>query len=420
MWELIRANRRKSVFLVVIMAALLFVVGYAAGELLIGQGGGVIGLFFAFAVWIIMTLVAYFQGRQIFMTVSGAQKIKKEDHPQLWNVVEEMVIASQLPKIPDIYIIDDPAPNAFAAGRNPANAAVAVTTGLLNRLKRDELQGVIAHEIGHVKNRDILFMTMIGVMLGAIVLITDIAVRSMFYGGHRRRSRTASSGGSQFELIILVAGIVLMILAPLLAHLIYLAASRKREYLADASSAQFTRFPEGLALALEKIAHTPIKMKKINRVTAPMYTVNPLQKASAKAAGLFSTHPPIGERVKILRSMAGGSTYMAYNEAFQQITGSRSSIVPQSALISPESRPAGTAPPGPVPGLRQMEGAALLAAAVPEPATQAGKVRQTTDALWKARNYRFIHCDCGAVLKVPPDFKRREFKCLRCKKVHSA
>jgi heat shock protein HtpX len=422
MWEIIRANRRKSIYLTVMMAALLLCVGYAAGELALGQGAGIFGLFIAFIVWMIMTLVAYFQGKQVFMRIARAQKIRKEDHPQLWNIVEEMVIASQMGKMPEIYIIDDPAPNAFATGRNPENAAVAVTSGLLNALKRDELQGVIAHEIGHVKNRDILFMTMIGVMLGAIVMVTDLTVRSFFYGGHRRRSRTSSSGGGQADMVILVVGIVLMILAPLLAKLIYMAASRKREYLADASSAQFTRYPEGLARALEKIAYTPIKMKKVNRVTAPMYIVNPLQKLKVKSVGLFSTHPPIKERVKILRNLGGGIGYLSYDNAFKQVTGSKTSIIPKSAL-EPITAPMGKAgevltDTAKVPGMRDAATIAILTAAGAEPATHAGKVRETTDALWKAKKYRFIPCDCGAMLKVPPTYPNTEFKCLRCKRTH--
>ncbi len=439
MWEIIRANQRKSAYLVVLMAGLLFALGYVMGELFFsryralgtfvstaagnqpvvpetqGVPGGLIGLAIAFIIWLILTVVAYFQGRQVFISISGAQKIRKSDHPQLYNVVEEMVIASQLGKMPDIYIIDDPAPNAFATGRNPETAAIAVTSGLLNRLNRDELQGVIGHEIGHVKNRDILFMTMIGVMMGSIVMLSDIALRSMFFGGHRRRSRT-SGGGGQADAIILILGIVLMVLAPVLAQLIYFAASRKREYLADASSAQFTRFPEGLARALEKISHTPIKGKHVNRVTAPMYIVNPLQKSSLSS--MTSTHPPVEQRVKILRSMAGGADYLSYDKAYRQITASKQSVLPASALKekpAPPVSPIKIAPPGLSGAAAAVAGAAAFQAAEMDPGQ---KVRQTTDALWKAKNYRFINCSCGARLKVPPAYRRNSVTCLRCKKKH--
>ncbi len=421
MWELIRANRRKSVCLVIVMAALLFAAGYAAGEVLVGPGAGVFGLCIAFVIWMILTLVAFLQGKDIFLAISGARKIKKKDHPRLFNIVEEMTIASQLPAIPDIYIIHSEAPNAFATGRKPEVSAVAVTTALLNQLNRDELQGVIAHEIGHVKNRDILFMTMIGVMMGAIVLLSDITVRALFWGRVHTRSRTSSrDGGGQVQVVLMIVGLILLILAPILARIIYLAASRKREYLADASAAQFTRYPEGLASALEKIAHSPAKMEKANRVTAPMYIVNPLKKEArgrrVSSASLFSTHPPVQERIKILRSMAGGSGYLSYDKAYRQITGSSSPVLPRSVRSGPDEteRKPGKKPiplPLPVP-------LPTAAAALPEPETFSGKVRETTDALWRSKNYRFVDCDCGAILKVPATFGRPEVKCLRCSRTH--
>jgi len=215
--------------------------------------------------------------------------------------------------------------------------------------------------------------------------------------------------------IVLVGGLVLMILAPIAAQLIYLAASRKREYLADASAAQFTRYPEGLASALQKIAGVPAKLKKINRVTAPMYIVNPLQQMKAVSAGLFSTHPPVEQRIKILRSMAGGSGYISYDRAFRNITGEASSVLPQSAISQPDTPVAGKIPISPV----------VAAAVAGETGTAessespGGRFRETTNALWKARNYRFIPCECGATLKVPPAFQKPEVKCLRCKRVHA-
>ncbi|MBN1550620.1 M48 family metallopeptidase [bacterium] len=419
MWEIALSNRRKSIFLVVLMALLLFSVGYTTGELLLGPGGGLLGIGIALIIWVILTSIAFFQGKKLLMRISGGQKIEKADHPRLFNVVEEMVIASQLTKIPDIYIIDDPAPNAFATGRNIDNAAIAVTTGLLNRLNRDELQGVVAHEIGHVKNRDILFMTLLGVMLGAIVLITDLAVRSFFYGGHRRRSRTSSQSSNQLQIIILVIGIVLMILSPIIAQIIYFAASRKREYLADSSSAIFTRYPEGLARALEKIEYTSIRMKKTNRVTAPMYIVNPLQKLSAKSVGLFSTHPPTSQRIQILRNMAGSPNYIDYDTAYKKITGSSASIIPGTTLqtvIADRKSPSKPELKKTVP----IPTAVLAGAAMSvEPEQVSERVRETTDAIWKAKNYRFIDCTCGAKLKVPPSFNRPTVTCLRCRTSYS-
>ncbi len=429
MWEIIRANRRKSFLLVIVMAALLLAVGYAAAEMIVGQGAGPLGLVLAFVIWIIMTGVAFFNGRSIFLGVSRAQKIKKEDHPRLFNVVEEMKIASQLPAMPDIYIIDDPSPNAFATGRKPENAAVAVTTGLLNQLNRDELQGVIAHEIGHIKNRDILFMTMIGVMMGAIVMIADVSLRTMFWTGGSRRSRTSSSGGGQAQVIIMVVGLVLMILSPILAQVIYMMASRKREYLADASSAQFTRYPEGLAGALEKISVSPVKMRHANKVTAPMFIINPLRKLKSGAAGLFSTHPNTLDRVKILRGMAGNADFSQYDESYRKVLQSKASVIPPSARKAEpvKTRPGGifipdgsladsVTAPGAGAGGMILTGAMM---AVAEPETQAGKARETTNAIWKARNYTFIDCECGAKLKVPAKFHKENIACLRCGRSHS-
>jgi len=420
LWELIRANRRKSIFLVVVMAALLFAAGFAVGEILIGPGAGVAGLAIAFIVWMILTLVAFFQGKEVFMAIAGARKIEKKHHPRLFNIVEEMTIAAQLPAIPGVYIIDSRAPNAFATGRKPEVSAVAITTGLLNKLNRDELQGVIAHEIGHVKNRDILFMTMIGVMMGAIVLLADITMRALFWGGGRHRSRSSSGGGGQAQIIIMAIGLVLIIVAPIIARIIYLAASRKREYLADASAAQFTRFPEGLASALEKIAGSTEKMKKVNRAMAPMYIVNPLMKASGRRkAGLFCTHPPLEERIRILRSMAGSGGFESYDKAYRKITGSSSPVIPGSAMTgrkeAPRKRKAKKKTiPVPIPVMA----AAGTLESVREPETHSGKVRETTNALWRSQGYRFIECGCGATLKAPASFKKPDVKCLRCGRSH--
>ena len=290
MWEIIRANQRRAATLVVLMAALLLLVGYALGEAL-APGAGLGGLFVAFVVWVGLTLISYFRGDSIFLALSGARRIEKNDNPQLFNVVEEMTIAAGLPKVPDIYVMDDAAPNAFATGRDAQHAAVAVTAGLLESLNRDELQGVIAHELGHVKNRDVLYMMMVGIMMGAIVLLADVGARVFFFGGGRRRTSSRSEG--QGQLVIVVVALVLMILAPIIAQLIYLALSRRREYLADASSALFTRYPEGLASALEKISHSTATLASATRATAPMYIVNPLGATARGLADLTSTHPPI-------------------------------------------------------------------------------------------------------------------------------
>ncbi|HVN74956.1 MAG TPA: M48 family metallopeptidase [Thermoanaerobaculaceae bacterium] len=396
MWELIRANQRRAATLVVVMAALLFLIGYTLGEAL-APGAGLAGLFVAFVVWIVLTLVSYFQGDSIFLALAGARRIQKNDNPQLFDVVEEMTIAAGLPKLPDIYVVDEAAPNAFATGRDPQHAAVAVTAGLLETLNRDELQGVIAHELGHVKNRDVLYMMMVGVMMGTIVLLADVGARVFFYGGGRRR--TSSRSGGQGQLVIVAVAVVLMILAPLVAQLIYFALSRRREYLADASSALFTRYPEGLARALEKISHSTAPLPSATRATAPMYIVNPLGVSARGMADLTSTHPPISERIRILRSMGGGASLGVYDQAFRTVTGRSGGVVPASGLA--------TSAPVPV-----------AAPAAPDASARLDRVRQTTDMLWRLNQYVFVGCACGTKLKVPPAYLGRDITCPHCGAVH--
>ena len=328
MWEQIRANRIRSIMLVVVLGAVLVLIGWFIG--LAFANNAIVGLVIALIVWGIMSLIAYFQGDSILLGVAGAKKIQPSDHPRLYNVVEEMKIASGLEKMPDIYIIDDPALNAFATGRDVNHASVAITSGLLQKLNRDELQGVIGHEISHIKNRDVLLMSMCSVLLGTIVILSylcfagDDIRRNEPVGNRRSSSRSNGGGGAA---IIMIFAIVLMILAPIFAQLIYFAISRKREYLADASSALYTRYPEGLASALEKLAQSTTPVKSANQATAPMYIVNPFRNKSMSVSDWTSTHPPIQERIRILRAMAGGASYANYDQAFRTVKNTQSGII---------------------------------------------------------------------------------------------
>ncbi|PIU56932.1 MAG: peptidase M28 [Chloroflexi bacterium CG07_land_8_20_14_0_80_51_10] len=394
MWEQIRANRIRSVILVVAMAVLLLVLGYFLGVALFNSPTA--GLVIALVIWLVMTLVGYFQGDSIFLALSKAKKIERDDHPRLYNIVEEMKIASGLEHMPDIYIIDDPAMNAFATGRDPKRASVAVTSGLLQKLNRDELQGVIGHEVAHIKNRDVLLMSLCGILLGTIVILAWYATRMLFFQSMFGGRRSSSSRGGQAQIIMLVIGIILMILAPIIAQLIYFAISRKREYLADASSAQYTRYPEGLASALEKLGGSTVQLQSANQALAPMYITNPFRKKGRAASDLSSTHPPISERVRILRSMAGGASFADYNNAYASIHKGGGSVIPAAALAG-----AGTI------GLR---------AAEPEPSKQE-RTREVSDLMWKMNNYRTITCDCGTKLKVPPKLKRANIKCPHCGRI---
>jgi heat shock protein HtpX len=336
MWELIRANRRKSLVLFFFMGLFLVLLGYLIGQAISPQGGGITGVVIAIFIWFILNMISIYSGSKIMLSVSNAKEITPDVHPQLYHVVEEMKMAANLPKTPKVYIINSEASNAFATGRGPDDAAIAVTAGLLARLNRDELQGVVAHETSHILNRDIRFMTYAGIMLGTIVLISEIYLRSLFFSSSSRY-RSDSRGGGQGQLIIMILAIVMAVLAPIAAQLLYFAISRKREYLADASAVRLTRYPEGLASALEKISASSQDLPSANKVTAPMYIVNPLKKKGMKMADLTSTHPPISERIRILRSIAGGANYNNYEQAWSAVTGNRSHIIPRSGLAETES-----------------------------------------------------------------------------------
>ncbi|MCC6730905.1 MAG: M48 family metalloprotease [Chthonomonadales bacterium] len=298
MYEQIARNRRDSALLVTVVTVLLLGLGYVIARAWGMPGWG--GLAIAAAVAGFTFLISYYQGDAILLGVSRARQIEKKDNPQLFNVVEEMAIASGLP-LPRVFVIDDSAPNAFATGRDPRSASVAVTTGLLSKLNRDELQGVIAHEMSHIRNLDIRLSMLLAVMVGSIALLSDMFVRSTWYGGgSRRRSSRENDGQAVFAILALV----LAILAPLFAKMLEMAVSRRREYLADASGALITRYPAGLASALEKISSDREVLEVANRATQHLYIVNPIRSFEQRAAGLFDTHPPINERVQRLRAMA--------------------------------------------------------------------------------------------------------------------
>lgn len=400
MWELIQANRRKSMVVFIGMGLLLILIGYVFGSFYSPDNGGIIGVFFALILWGILSTISYYSGSKIILSVSGAKEIQKEDHPQLYNVVEEMRIAANLPNMPKIYVIADPAPNAFATGIKPENSAITVTAGLLGTLNRDELQGVVAHEMSHIMNRDILLMTFAGIMLGAIVLMSEIFVRGLWFGGGSRYKSKSDSG--QGQIIIMVLAIVLAILAPIMAQLLYFAISRKREYLADASAARLSRYPEGLASALEKISGSTYDLKTANKVTAPMYIVNPLKKKGMQIANLTSTHPPITERIKILRTMSQGADFKNYQVAFNSVKGKSSSLIPKSGLGEAEIIP------------------------ILQPLTDKSPVenltnnkREVGDLIMKLNDYKFIDCSCGLRIKIPPDYKNNSITCPRCGRVHT-
>jgi heat shock protein HtpX len=398
MWELIRANKIKSTILFIIMAIVLILLGFLIGYGLQAENGGILGIIIALGVWLVMMLVSLTAGSSIMLASSHAKEVTPDVHPQLFNVVEEMRIAAGMTTTPKVYIINTEAPNAFATGIRPEKSAIAVTAGLLSRLNRDELQGVVAHEMSHIINRDIRFMTIAGVMMGSIVIISEIFLRSMFFSGGRGGGD--KKGG---QIIIIVVALVFAILAPILAQLLYFAISRKREYLADASAVRLTRYPEGLASALEKISNSDADLPYANKVTAPMYICNPMKKKGMKMSDLSSTHPPISERIRILRSMAGGAGFANYQAAYSSVKGSKSNVIPKGELNNDDSV-----------GIRDV-GIAFTAMAADPKST----ARATSDIMKTVDNYKFIECNCGIRFKVPPDYKDKVIFCPKCGNKHS-
>ena len=303
-YDQISANRRNSFLMAALVVVLLGLLGFAMGFAVSGEpAGGVVTTGVALLVGSLAGIGTYFAGDSLVLSVSGAREVDESAAPQLLNVVREMAIAANVP-MPKVYVIDDTAPNAFATGRDPQHASVAITTGLLEKLDREELQGVIAHELAHVRNLDIRFSLIVGVMVGAIAILADFFLRFTFWGGGRGRNRDSGGGGGAQAIVFIVA-IALAILAPLISRFIQLAVNRQREYLADASGVELTRNPYGLERALAKIAGDAEVLEVANRGTQHMYFTNPIKKFEERSSGLMSTHPAIIDRINRLRQLTG-------------------------------------------------------------------------------------------------------------------
>jgi heat shock protein HtpX len=418
MWEAIAANRRRSVLLIALLGLVLVILGAVLGlalgvgsryvpaayladshripptislwsEIAAGRAAAGWGVVVALGVWLLLWLTAATGGHRVLLSQAGAVEVPRETAPQLHNVVEEMAIAAGLPQPPRVYLMDDSSLNAFAAGYQPGQATVAVTAGLLKRLSRDELQGVIGHEIGHIRNQDVRFMTLASVMVGAIVMLSDMFLRGVFRGGVGRRSSSRRGGGGG-QLIVLAVAVVVAVVAPLAAQLLYFACSRRREYLADASAALLTRYPEGLAGALEKISRQAASEATVSKVVAPLYIVNPLQDRALFS--LFSTHPPTEERIRILRSM-GGAGLAAYEAAFRQVHGGGSGLSERT--------------------LRESQDVPM------RPASDVEREATTrAQAVGDVLPLVVIPCPCGVRLKLTPDYRRATLRCPRCGTEH--
>jgi heat shock protein HtpX len=321
--NLIAENRRKSAFLVVGMIGLLMLLGAAIALLVAGGGRSDVlwpalltGALAAGVVGGLLSLWSWFGGANAILRMAGAQEIEKKDDPQLFNIVEELAIAGGMP-LPKVYLLPDPSLNAFATGRDPEHAAVAITTGLRSRLTRDELAGVMAHELAHIRHFDIRLAMLMATLAGVIVFASDVARRLAFHGGMGgmggmggsggRSSRSDSKGGNPLAIVMIVIAIVLIILAPIVATMIRLALSRQREYLADAGAVELTRYPQGLIGALRKLHDCRQPLRVVNQAIAPLFIVNPLKRAVERgrhdASSVFLTHPPLCERIARLEAL---------------------------------------------------------------------------------------------------------------------
>lgn len=296
MYEQIASNKRRSWLLMFIFIALVLLVGYVFGEV---TYFGPFGIAIAAVIAIVMSFSSYYYSDKIVLSISRARPVDKQEYPHLYNSVEGLAIAAGIP-VPKMYVIDDSAPNAFATGRDPRHAAIAVTTGLIEKMSRLELEGVVAHEMSHIQNYDIRMATMAVVLVGIVALLSDWMLRSFFWGGGRRRE--GDRGG--FGGIIVLVGLVLAILAPIVAQLIRLAVSRQREYLADSGGSMLTRYPPGLASALRKLGEDTEPLVVANKATAHLYIVNPLKEHAGRINNMFETHPPLEDRIKRLDALA--------------------------------------------------------------------------------------------------------------------
>ncbi|MBN2567097.1 zinc metalloprotease HtpX [Candidatus Woesearchaeota archaeon] len=295
-YQHITANKVKSYVLLVLFLFVVILLGGVLGEAF--WGSFEFGIIFAFIFGVVYSLVGWFSGQSMIASVSKAKRIEKKDDPYLWNTVEGLSIAAGIP-MPKVYMIEEESMNAFATGRDPGHSLVCVTSGLRKRMNRQELEGVLAHELAHIKNYDIRIMMLTTVLIGVVTLLSDFMLRSFLWGGGRRRSDSGNAGA-----ILVVVALVLAILAPIIAQLMRLAISRKREYLADANGALLTRYPPGLANALRKIRddHDTL-VDSANKATAHLYIENPMRKAKGAVNHLFSTHPDIDDRIKRLEAM---------------------------------------------------------------------------------------------------------------------
>ncbi|MGI6394281.1 MAG: M48 family metallopeptidase [bacterium] len=401
MWELIAQNKKKSKIIFFAMFFLLEALSISIGLAIYYPAGGYWGALVGAVIWGVQSLVAYYFGDAIVLSVSKAVKVTKESYPQLYNIVEEMKIAASQTAMPEIYVINDSAMNAFATGIKPEKSAICVTAGLLETLNRDELQGVIAHEMSHIINRDVLFMTFAGVMLGSINLIAQGFIVGTRAQTNSRKNKLGSKSSGSHPALLLIA-LFFAVVAPLLAQMFYFAISRKREYLADATAVRLTRYPEGLASALEKISGSATNLVFFNKITAPMFIINPIAFTEEESLFSTSTHPPTHDRIAILRALQNGGkvSFRDYQQMFSKTVGD-GELLPSSALkdkgeISVREGKVGAGDTSPI-----------------------ASPKSISDLIMAANGVLFMPCACGLKIKAPPTIGKSQIRCPRCGRYHT-
>ncbi|MDP8221132.1 MAG: M48 family metalloprotease [Candidatus Stygibacter frigidus] len=425
--ELIRKNQRKSIYLLITSFVILLIVGFVLGSLfytyLAPRRGsdyesnriwfalifaGFIGLVELVQVYLIFNS----KPRTLFKQL-GLKEANQTQFSKLNNVIAEMSIAAGLARAPEAYVIASKAANAMAFGTRPETGAIAVTAGLLSICNRDELQGVVAHELAHLVNKDSMLLEVCRSTLGMVIVLRDVMLRSLYWGSmgrssYRTSNRSSGKGNSGFGLVLIIIGVIFAIMAPILIQIIYFSLSREREYLADAVSARLTRYPAGLASALTKIAYSTTTLEKIDKVSAAAFIDQPYGDVVVTSKGT-RTHPPIWNRIKILRKMIGGAGYLDYRKAYEEVVNTTAGFMPESVASSTTKLP-----------LRMAEalvGEQSMVTSEAEMAALTDNVR-TEDVIRLTEDYGFIDCDCGLKIKVPADYDKYEIKCPRCGRRH--
>ena len=398
LWSLIRENRRRSILLLFTLWVGLGLLGALTGMAWFGRPGVWLGAGAASLLWLVLIFLARRQGASMILRMSGARPVEAEHQPQLLNVVAEMALAAALSEPPQTYILEDDAPNAFAIDAGSEKTCLVVTSGLLEILDRDELQGVVAHEVGHILNDDVRLMTLAGTLLGGIVLVADVFLQSVLHGrriGRRISSPLVSRGW--WTLLPVPLALICSLLTPIVARFIYVLLRKEREYLADATAVRLTRYPAGLASALEKIAASTVPAVLANSVVAPMFIVQPVGMSSLGNLG-GDTHPPVRDRIVILRSLDRSVGLRSYRKAFQKVVRKAATFFAADDLAQAEDY----APREP-----------STENAFPGYASGGGR-RGLRDLLRAVNAHAFLPCVCGLTVKVPPVARHAILACPRC------